>query len=85
MQPVLELTSGAPVGPGPRPALVEATSAAESEEAADLGAPDFEAVSPVLIGRREAWGLAHFIYMAIEAREIRESRPADYRRVPNKV
>jgi hypothetical protein len=100
VQPILELTPGAPVGPGPRPTLVEAAPGASlafggaaartegdyrdvtSDEAPGtdtLGAPDFDAVSPVLIGRREAWGLAHFVYMAVEAREIRELRPVDYR------
>jgi hypothetical protein len=82
VQPVLEFTLGAPAGPGPRPALVEASSGVQSSGTAVLDAPDFEAVSPVLIGRREAWGLAHFIYMAIEARELRESRPVDYRLEP---
>ena len=44
--------------------------------------PDFEAVSPILIGRREAWGLAHFVYMAIEAREARDLHSADLRLEP---
>ncbi len=82
VQPVLELTTGAPAGPAPRPALVEASPGVESSDAAVLDTPDFDDVSPVLIGRREAWGLAHFIYMAIEAREFRESRPVDYRLEP---
>jgi hypothetical protein len=104
VQPILELASGAPTAPGPRPALVEAGSGAPpvlgpvgddtgdgeraeresdtSDAAGGVGRPDFDTVSPVLIGRREAWGLAYFVYMAIEARELRELRPADYRLEP---
>jgi hypothetical protein len=78
VQPALELTSGAPAGPGLRPALAEAGS----EVAVIAGSPDFGAVSPVLIGRREAWGLAHFVYMAIGAREVRELHPIDCRLEP---
>jgi hypothetical protein len=103
VQPVLELTSGAPAAPSPRPALVEAGSGipallgavgddsgdrartdldSETSGAGGVDGPDFDTVSPVVIGRREAWGLAHFVYMAIEAREVRELRTADYRLEP---
>ena len=46
------------------------------------GEPLPDAVSPILVGRREAWGLAHFIYMAIEAREIHDLRPVDLQLQP---
>jgi len=110
-QPVLELSPGGPVGPGPRPVLVEAAALVSPFPGAPTGpltavptpapdgafaavgvstpeagsftdAPDFEGVSPVLIGRREAWGLAHFVYMAIEARETRDVQVADPRLEP---
>ncbi len=88
MQPALQLASGAPSSPGRWPVLAEAMTEVspiagqsgspippQSGSLADT--PGFEAVSPILIGRREAWGLAHFIYMAIEAREARELHSAD--------
>ncbi len=85
VQPMLQLASGAPAGPGRWPALAEATPevsplSAQSGSLADP--PSFEAVSPILIGRREAWGLAHFVYMAIEAREGRDLHSADLRLEP---
>ena len=92
VQPVLGLNAGVPVGKGPRPALAEARSevtplpatvagssggARGGSVAGDLGGDqEFGLVSPILVGRREAWGLAHFIYMAIEARETHDLRPA---------
>jgi hypothetical protein len=94
VQPLLQLTPGAPPGPGRRPVLVEAltqvsplpaaqgVSPATSAGGSLADPPDFEAVSPVLIGRREAWGLAHFVYMAIEAREARDLHSADPRLEP---
>ena len=94
VQPVLELTEGAPAGHSPRPALVEAgmafgvgvvalsgsaalAAAPGSAAGSPAGEPEFETVSPVLIGRREARGLAHFIYMGVEAREAHELPTAD--------
>ncbi len=80
MQPELQLVPGAPAGPDRWPVLAEAMPevspiTAQSGSLADP--PSFEAVSPILIGRREAWGLAHFVYMAIEAREARDLHAAD--------
>jgi hypothetical protein len=82
VQPDLTLTPGAPVARTLRPALAEARPDAlpfSLAPAASLGPgePLPDAVSPILAGRREAWGLAHFIYMAIEAREIHDLRPVD--------
>jgi hypothetical protein len=98
VQPVVELTVGAPPSPGaglvavPEPALVpvpgtalaagqdHSSAAAASPSLDELsGEPDFGAVSPVLIGRREARGLAHFVYMAVQAREARELPATDLR------
>lgn len=82
VQPLLQLASGAPAGLGRWPALAEAMPGVSSLPAAQDGsrgavALGFETVSPVLIGRKEAWGLAHFVYMAIEAREARDLGAAD--------
>ncbi len=73
-QPAIALTPGAPAARTLRPALVEARPeeapfpAAQTAPSPDI--PVEDAVSPILVGKREAWGLAHFIYMAIEAREL---------------
>jgi hypothetical protein len=93
VQPVLALTAGAPAERGSRPALAEARSEITSLPATagsshgDPGAgpvpdgpdgeQDFDVVSPILVGRIEAWGLAHFIYMALEARETHDLRPVE--------
>ena len=97
VQPALEVTAGAPAGRGPWPALAEARSGVTSLSAAPGfagaaqggsaageagGDQDFGPVSPILVGPREAWGLAHFIYMAIEARETHDLRPAGLRLQP---
>jgi hypothetical protein len=78
-QPILRLEPGGPPGPGPRPMLQEASagSSVAGEGGSSVDAPDFETVSPIVIGPREAWGLAHFIYLAIEARETRDLHNAD--------
>ncbi len=82
VQPLLQLASGAPAEPGRWPVLAEALPGVSSLPAGqdgsrDADAPGFETVSPVLIGRKEAWGLARFVYMAIEAREARDLGAAD--------
>jgi len=98
VQPVLELTAGVPAERGQRPALAEARAEVTRLSAAAAGpsgdprggsAPDevngeqdFDVVSPILVGRREAWGLAQFVYLAIEAREIHDLQPADLRLKP---
>jgi hypothetical protein len=85
-QPDISVTSGAPASRTLRPALAEARQETPSPltpaAAASPSEPVPDAVSPVLVGRREAWGLAYFIYMAIEAREIHDLRPADIRLEP---
>ena len=79
MQPALRLASGAPAGFDRRPVLAEAmpeVSPIAGPTGSPADPPDFEAVSPILIGRKEAWGLAHFVYMAVEAREARDLHSA---------
>jgi hypothetical protein len=83
VQPALELAPGGPAGPGLRPAPVGVgPGMAHPEEDDMVGAPDFEGASPILIGQREAWGLAHFVFMAVEARETHDLRPVDLRLEP---
>jgi hypothetical protein len=98
VQPVFELTAGAPAGREPWPALAEARAEVTQLSAAATGpsgapragsAPDelngerdFDVVSPILVGRREAWGLARFVYMSLEAREIHDLRPGDLHMQP---
>jgi hypothetical protein len=85
-QPMLALEAGAPVERLLHPAVAEARSSATALPGADESGDtvDFDAVSPVLVGTREAWGLAHFIYMAIEAHELHELRPEDLQLQPGK-
>ena len=98
VQPLLGLTRSAPVARALRPALVDTASGAapfptagfiapsgdhaQDENADSPGEPGSDAVSPILVGRREAWGLAYFIYMALEARETHDLRPSDIGREP---
>jgi hypothetical protein len=89
VQPDLTLTLGAPVARILRPALAEARPDTAPFTLAPPappgpGEPFPDAVSPILAGRREAWGLAHFIYMAIEAREIHDLRPVDLHLQPGR-
>ena len=93
VQPDLDLTRGAPVARALRPALVDTaagptpfptagflTPSGDPEHdgrAPDAGDPGSDAVSPILVGKREAGGLAYFIYMALEARETHDLQPSD--------
>lgn len=82
VQPDLTLTVGAPAARSLRPALAEARPGITAiqpvpEAMVSPGEPFSDAVSPIVAGRREAWGLAHFIYMAIEARQTHDLRPID--------
>jgi hypothetical protein len=97
VQPELDLSAGGPT-PGPHPVPAEAGRGAAlfpvgEDLAADDGYPagrsgiltepaDFQDVSPILIGQREAWGLAHFILMAAEAREGGDFHTSDIRLEP---
>jgi hypothetical protein len=78
VQPVLELEPGGPVTRGPRIARPDR----QEEQDAGPAAPGFDTISPILVGRREAWGLAYFIHMAIEARETHDLHSADIRLEP---
>ncbi len=87
VQPDLTVTAGAPAARALRPALAEARPETAPFPIAPSAppAPDepvSDAVSSVLVSRREAWGLAHFIHMAIEARETHDLRPGDLQLQP---
>jgi hypothetical protein len=85
VQPALELTPVPPVARVLRPALAEAGPAASPSEGVDgFLDPGSEAVSPIQVGRREAWGLAYFIYMAMLARETHDLQPAGVQLEPGR-
>jgi hypothetical protein len=92
MQPEITLTEGAPVARLLRPALAEArpyapplqTASEAPQSSSSPHEPFPDAVSSVLVGTREAWGLAHFIYMAVEARELHDVRLTGFRLQPGR-
>ncbi len=86
-QPSLELSSGLAAGAGPRPALVDAgvDAGAGADAGPDvgegldaLGGPDFGTFSPVVVGRKDAQLLAHFVYLAVESHEVHDLQSVDY-------
>jgi len=78
-QPSLELSSGLAAGAGPRPALVDADAGPDVGEGLDaLGGPDFGTFSPVVVGRKDAQLLAHFVYLAVESHEAHDLQSVDY-------
>ena len=70
----LQLTEGLLAAPLQAPALV--TDDPTIDEAA-LG-PGFGSISPVLVGRKDAATLAHFVYLAVESYDKRELHSVDY-------
>jgi hypothetical protein len=72
-QPSLELSSGLATGSGPRPALVDS-----GEESRENRGPDFGTFSPVVVGRKDARMLAHFVYLAVESHEVSDLQSVDY-------
>lgn len=75
-QPQLDLEEGLP-----REELVGLTSIADSAASADEGwTPDagFGTLSPVLLARRDAESVAHFVYLALESRSTPDLRSIDY-------
>jgi len=82
-QPSLELSPGLAAGAGPRPALVDAgTDAAAGPDAVggpdSATGPDFGTFSPVVVGRKDAQLLAHFVYLAVESHEVHDLQSVDY-------
>lgn len=89
MQPDITLIPGAPPARLLRPALAEARPYAAPFQAApetphSPHEPIPDAVSSVLVGKREAWGLAHFIYMAIQARDLHDMQLTGFRLQPGR-
>ena len=71
-----------PAAPSVSAAAAQLASPPAAQSGSLADPPGFEAVSPILIGRREAWGLAYFVYLAIEAREAHDLHSADLRLEP---
>jgi len=72
-QPALELSSGLAKGSGQRPALVD--SGVDGDE--DSG-PGFGSISPVVVGRKDARMLAHFVFLAVESHEVSDLQSVQY-------
>jgi hypothetical protein len=79
-QPELDLGSGIPSEGLKRPVLVEAEGRAAqvvgSED--ELGEPPRWTVSPVLLSKKDAETVAHFVYLAVENRATADLRGIDY-------
>jgi hypothetical protein len=73
-QPALELSTGLPVNTGRRTLLKDVDD--PTIEMA-LG-PDFGTISPVLVGRKDAHALAHFVFLAVESYDKHELHSVEY-------
>ena len=81
-QPVLELSSGLSEDPAHRPSLVSVGGGPGGGRTIGdvfVEGSDFGTFSPVLVGRKDAHILAHFVYLAVESHETHELRSVDYR------
>ena len=79
-QPELDLDSGIPPE-GPKcPVLVKAEGRAAQvvEQEEEVGAPPSWTVSPVLLSKKDAETVAHFVYLAVENRATAHLRGIDY-------
>lgn len=74
-QPALTLTQGLDVTTLQRPTLV---GAGQDQDDDSLRGPDFGTISPILVGRKDAHILAHFVYLAVESHTAHELRSVDY-------
>ena len=75
IQPDLELCSGLEVSSTQRPTLVGVDD--PTIEECSLG-PAFGTISPVLVGRKDAHALAHFVYLAVESSDKHELHSVEY-------
>jgi hypothetical protein len=75
VQPALELSPGLALAAAQRPTLVGVGR--ESNGISETG-PGFDTFSPVVVGRRDARILGHFVYLAVESHEVRDLRSVDY-------
>jgi hypothetical protein len=79
VQPALDLTPGTAEQPARRPALVEVRATGRSgAPGGAVGGPDFGKFSPVVVGRKDAHVLAHFVFLAVESHECRDLSSVDY-------
>ncbi len=76
-QPQLSLSEGIPAE-APQFSLVADEQTAETAGKIDDGGPGFGTVSPVLLGRRDAEVVAHYVYLAVENRGTVDLRRIDY-------
>jgi hypothetical protein len=90
-QPALELTAGPPEDTPHRPTLVgvaggagvaHGSDTAEGAPGVAVAGPDFGTFSPVVVGRKDACILAHFVYLAVESHETHDLRSVDYELEP---
>jgi hypothetical protein len=81
-QPELELTPGFRDEAPHRPALVGVGDGGDGAPGAAVAAPDFGTFSPVVVGRKDAQILAHFVYIGMESHETRDLRSVDYELEP---
>jgi hypothetical protein len=75
VQPVLELSPGLALAAAQRPTLVGVGLGSSGAEAAG---PGFDTFSPVVVGRRDARILGHFVYLAVESHEVKDLRSVEY-------
>ena len=79
MQPRLELTPGLVSGKTGRSSLRDASvRALPGSPGVALMGPDFETLSPVVIGRSDCRTLAHFVFLALESHEAPNLHSVDY-------
>jgi len=87
-QPTLELTPGFLGDVSRKPSLVGVVREAESKAGRDKAndgpkdasaeGPGFGVLSPIVVGRKDAHALAHFVYLAVESHEARDLLSVDY-------
>jgi hypothetical protein len=87
-QPALELTTGVVGDVSRKPSLVGVANGEAPEKRGGkmtdgtterLGeGPGFGLLSPVVVGRKDAHALAHFVYLAVESHETRDLLSVDY-------
>jgi hypothetical protein len=72
-QPALELSPGLTAASQKRPELVDL-----ADDSRQDGGPGFGTLSPVVVGRKDARMLAHFVYLAVESHEVSDLQSIDY-------
>jgi hypothetical protein len=74
MQPELQLTTGLDVSCTERPHLKDV----EDPTIEYAFGPAFGVISPVVVGRKDAHALAHFVYLAVESSDKHELHAVEY-------